>query len=707
MFRRLSVTSLALLLCLAAPYLRADDDEQRPADSDVKEYVEVNTTHLPQTNSIVTKLPIALEQTPANVGVVGPELIWQQSGQVLDDALQNVSGVHVQPANGVFDFFLLRGFTSEDGALFLIDGAREPEASFYQLYNAAGIEVIKGPAGFLYGSQPLSGAVNLIRKQPLPTDLLTFQGTVGSFDRYEGQIDWNIANDSGNAAFRVNGVWLEQDTYREVGPNTQYAVNPSATFQLGERTRLNINTEFVDSERSSDTGIPIVNGMLPDVPREQSYQSPLDFSEQEIQRVQFDLDHEISDRVGFRAKAYYRSLEWKTVGTQFVGVFPADFQDPQSPLLVNRVLTALDDDQTLFGTQLELTGRWDSGNVTHNVLFGIEGAQFEDTYAIDLGLDPVIQQTYVPIALFDPVETGGPAFFTPLPGGAGDTEEQVLAAYVVDQIVFNDRFQLFLGGRFDTIEFDNDLIGDSRSADELSPMFGFVVSLAEGASLYANGGRTFALPSPRTVGPVDPQESTQYEIGVRKHFADGRYRLTLATYAIDRENLPIPDDNLITQQAGDQSSKGVEFELAIEAGRGWRTFLAYAFNDSELTDFAEIVTDPFTQTSFTVDRSGNDPAFTPEHIANLWVSKTFDSGFGLALGGRYIAEQYVDEANSYEIDDSFVVDAGLLYDFRNDLRFRLNFNNIFDEEYEGRGFGGTSVIPQPEFNASATIEARF
>ena len=65
---------------------------------------------MPTSSSIVTKLPVALERTPANVGVVGDRLLAEQGAWTLGDALINVSGVDVEAGAGVFDFFVLRGF---------------------------------------------------------------------------------------------------------------------------------------------------------------------------------------------------------------------------------------------------------------------------------------------------------------------------------------------------------------------------------------------------------------------------------------------------------------------------------------------------------------------------------------------------------------------------------------------------------------------
>ena len=63
---------------------------------------------------------------------------------------------------------MIRGFDSLSSGLVLTDGVPEPESTFYPLYNVRQVEVMKGPTAFLYGGNPLAGAVHLVRKQPQP-----------------------------------------------------------------------------------------------------------------------------------------------------------------------------------------------------------------------------------------------------------------------------------------------------------------------------------------------------------------------------------------------------------------------------------------------------------------------------------------------------------------------------------------------------------
>ncbi len=710
------IGTLAAALALAAVValggatpVAAEDDESadRADDGDRTEYVEVDATYLPQTNTVATKLPLPLRLTPAHVGVLGSELFWEQAGRTLTDVLPGVSGLNVQPGGGVYDQFYVRGFDSLNSGLLLIDGAPEPEVSFYNLYNVTGVEVVKGPAGFLYGSNPLAGAVNLVRKQPLPGRFLNAGLTAGSFGTYTGNVDWNASNAGGSTAFRLNALYTETEGYRDGQEGQMWAVNPGVAWQVGERHRFNLNAELARPEFTPDAGIPLIGGTDPaEVSRTRSFSLPGDFSEQDLQRFQLDYDYRFDERVRFRAKLYSRGLDWQTRGTQFVGAFPAmivtipgvgDVPVPETGL---RIQTDLDDDQHLFGGQFEAVTRWETGSVTHNLLTGWEFSRFTDEF--DILISPVSQD---PIA--DAGSAPAPAVFFPFQ--SGDVTTEVAAPYVVDQMSFGERVQLFLGARYDAIDFRDAVSGRSRTDTELSPMAGLVVAPGERLSFYANAGRTFAPPSPRATNGFEPERSTQYEIGVKKGLG-ARSRLTAAVYRIERENIAIPDANLVTQQIGDQESQGFELELAASPSPGFHILAAYAYNDAELTRFAESVQigqDMLGQPIFQLfDRSGNEPAFAPEHMLSSWVSKKLGRGFGLAGGIRYVGEQFIAEDNVFEIDDVTLVDAAAFWE-RDAYRVRVNFKNVLNEEYLSRGFGTYAVIPAPKFEASAHVEYRF
>ncbi|HYN22049.1 MAG TPA: TonB-dependent siderophore receptor [Thermoanaerobaculia bacterium] len=678
-------------------------------------FVEGSLPHVPDSSTIATKLPLPLRQTPASVGVVSGPLLREQGSVVLGDALRNVSGLNVQTQNGVADYFLVRGFDSVANGLVLTDGAAEPEISFYQLYNVERVEVLKGPGGFLYGANPIAATVNMVRKQPTGDRFVDFGLSGGSFGAFGGTVDASSGGE-GPFAFRLNGLWQDADGYRDAKPSEVRGANPAFSWRTGAKGVLNLNLEFLDTSFSPDAGLPLVTifgpsprppGPFPipgapvgqavaDVPRTRSYQSPFDRSEQETRRAQIDYETVISDRLSLRNKTFYRRLEWLSDGTILNGVIPGFGFFPDQ---VARTLILLDDTQEFFGNQLEAVYTAETGAVSHRLLTGIEVGRYDDRFTLDFALLPTI-------ALDDPVETAqGP--LQRIPNQAADASSRVVSPYVIDRIGLSDRFQVIAGARWDHIDYEDEVSDTSRDFSKVSPILGLVWSPTATLSVYANAGRSFAPPSSRVVGERRPEEGRQVELGTKAELGGGRLQATLAVYELERDNVAIPDLTGVIQQTGTQRSRGVELELAAEPLRGLRTLFSYAYTDSELTRFSELVLVGFDPPAFEiVDRSGNVSAFAPEHIANLWLSKRFGKRFGIGAGGRYLSEQFIAEDNAFRLDSSFQLDAALFYDLA-DWRLNLHLKNLTDEEYFTRGFGNTSVIPAPGFSIHGGFEYRL
>ena len=708
---RPAILSLAVLLAPAA-VLAVDDstaeasDAEEAAESDNDRpagrasdtvFVRESLPFVPASNTIATKLPTETAWTPANVGIVDLALIDQQNSRVLGDALGNVSGLNIQTQNGVVDFFVVRGFDSVTSSLVLTDGAPEPEASFYQLYNTERVEVFKGPAGFLYGSNPLAGVVNLVRKQPAPARFGSAGLSYGSHETAEATFDWNQGSESGTLDFRLNGFGRSSDGYRDGRESDAWAINPALAWRPDESSLLSLNFEVATSDYTPDAGLPLFFGELPPVDRDLSYASSLDKSDQDILRFQADYERQISSRFWLRNKTYFRSLDWATNGTLLNGVVP----QLDNSFSVFRTLVLLDDKQEFFGNQLELGWSGETGGVQHDLLFGLEAGIYADDFGLDVGILPSVD-------LFDPQEPPGfGVFLLPDQSMVGDTETQVVAPYVVDQITVSDRLRFLVGARLDLIDFEDSATGTSRDDSEVSPIFGAVFSPAPDLVVYANAAESFAPPSPRVVGERKPEESRQIELGLRKQFAGGRVRTTFALYQLERDNIPIPDDNGFTQQQGDQEAQGFEAEVAAELGGGVRGVLAYAYTDSELTNFRELVVIPFPVPQVQIlDHSGNDSPFAPESLLNLWLSGPVAKGWTLGGGVRFVDDQFIAEDNSFAIDSYALLDASLSY-AHDDWRWSLHLDNLTDEDYETRGFGSTSVIPGAPLSAYFSVDFRF
>ena len=681
-----------------------DEEGAEETSEEMKTYtlegivVTGNKEVIPTESSVATKMPVPLQKTPASVGVVTRSLVDRQDGVILGDALKNVSGVNVQTGFGVHDYFVIRGFDSLTGGLVLTDGIPEPEASFYHMYNVERVEVLKGPGAFLYGGNPLSGSVNLLRKQPVFSKFANLSGSYGQHNSYRATVDLGTGNLDQGVAFRINALRYISDKYRDAKNSSTWAFHPTLMWQPNEKHSVTVGFEYVDSGHKSDSGLPVVNNDLPDVPRTRSYQSPFDISDQLIHRLRAELKSRLSPSVTLRNRSYFTDFDWISRGTLFSGVFP----NAQGSLDLYRSLLLLDDRQKVLGNQLEGLFEFQTGGASHTLLAGFELSRWQDVFDLNVGVLPNMD-------VFNPVETAAePHFLIPEQSQMADASSVVLAPYVVDQISFFDRLQVFLGGRYDHIDYSDKVTGTDRKYTHLSPIAGLVVSPAQDFSLYANLGQAFSPPSSQVVGDRKAEEGGQYEVGMKKFLADGRLNATVAIYHLEKDNVAIPDATGVTQQDGDQRSKGVELELALQPSLNWQTHLSYSYTKSELTRFREMVMVP-TQTGVTfnmVDRSGNVPAFTPKHILNLWTTRMFGNGLGVAGGARYVHEQFIAEDNQYKIDGAIVLNVALYYNYKK-VTVRMNLKNLTDQKYETRGFGSASVIPADPFCMYCGFDVRM
>lgn len=711
-----------LILGLLAPTLTATpaDDENTASGTKNGEkeeddryvvhdevFVDEEAPEIPGSSTIAAKLPLALAETPISVDEITAERIEQRGSFVLGDALKSAAGINVQSGNGIFDVFTIRGLDSSANGLILTDGAPEPQTAFYQLYNVERVEVLRGPASFLYGGFSMGGAVNLVRKQPTDGNFVRLGLRGGSFQTFQGTVDANYLSEDGSWGARVNAQWLESDLYRDNVPMENFAVNPAFLFRVSERTTVHVNLEAIDTDAVPDAGIPLFfDGQgfsVPNVRRRESYNAPFSTSEQEVGRLQIDVETRFSENFRLRNKTFFRRLDWLSNSTILNGILP---NPADGSLAVSRSQLVLDDEQTFVGNQIEALWRIKSGRVSHNLIFGLELAELADEFTFDVGFLP-------DIALFNPVETATePLFIIPGQSFGADTTATVIAPYVVDQIRFSDKFQLTLGLRFDDIDFEDKVFGIKRDDSEASPMAGFVYSPSERVSIYANAGSAFSPPSTFAAGAGnrEPEESEQLELGLRTSSADGRLNASVAVYQLDRTNVAIPDQTGLPRQTGEQRSEGVELELSAELLPGLDLRFAYTYTDAELVEFTEqiFVFDPatFQVVPVTVDRSGNAVPWAPENIVQLWLSKGFDGGFGIAGGGRYIDEQWIAADNAFAVDDHVLVDAVLWYG-QNDWRLQLNLDNLTDEETFTRVFNSSSVVPAAGFEASLGLRFGF
>jgi outer membrane receptor protein involved in Fe transport len=339
--------------------------------------------------------------------------------------------------------------------------------------------------------------------------------------------------------------------------------------------------------------------------------------------------------------------------------------------------------------------------VRHDLVGGFEFTWLRDPFTQDVAFIPLVSLT-------NPVDTGGyPIVPVPPLGMAGDSTATVLAPYVVDRMALSKKWQLTAGARLDAIDYEDPLNDTNRDDTKVNPMGGLLFSPKSDLAFYVSAGTAMAPPSTQVVGPRDPEESWQVEAGAKIGFLSGKGLATLSVYNLERDNIAIPDSTGFTSQQGDERSRGFELEISTEPAKGWVAYGSYAYNDAELTSFAEIVQTGLGPTDFVVvNRSGNQAPLAPRHIGNLWTSRQFKGGLGLAAGLRFVSSQFIAEDNRFDIDSYVTVDAIVSYRIGR-VRAAVNLKNLTGTEYESRGFGAVSAIPARPFEVLGRIEVGF
>ncbi len=138
--------------------------------------------------------------------------------------------------------------------------------------------------------------------------------------------------------------------------------------------------------------------------------------------------------------------------------------------------------------------------------------------------------------------------------------------------------------------------------------------------------------------PYDPEEATNYEVGIKMDLLDRRMRLNADVFLMDYKNLQVTQTNAaclcnITDNAASADIRGIEAEFQFAATQRLLFTLGGSYVDSEYENFLESAINP--STGLPLDSSGNRLQRTPETQVSGGVDLTLPfAGLGDALNMR-------------------------------------------------------------------------
>lgn len=594
----------------------------------------------------------------------------------LSDALELVSGFSQQNnRGGVLDNFAIRGFlgTPDGGAEFYVDGflANRGMAPPRDPATVERIEVLKGPAGALFGDIDPGGRVNIVTKVPRFTPQGSATVMYGSFDTRRIELD-ATGPLSPTLAGRIVVAGEDSDGWRDTVSLKRRVVSPSLTWQPSEALRFTYVGEFTQFDTPFDRGIPALNGNANALPRSNYYGEPANGDTLfRNERHQLTGLAQLGNGWTLNGGVVWRTGSLKGLSADQSRIVGSSLWRQHR----SRDFTVDD-----LSARLELSGRIGA----HRVSIGLKG------YRLVYGerwmrRNPSAQMPYA-VDLFQPVY--GAVAAPLLPFTNNDESRWAGTFYIQDMWEVTDRLTLVGGVRIDAYRqriVNNNTGATGRTIDEpASFRVGGRYRLSDVVAVHANWGENFVLNSgtDRNGLGFAPETGKGYEAGIAAAWPgidiaatwfDIRKRGILTTDPVD-PNYLAPVGNLV--------SRGIELDAALRLGRRWQIVANYAWTDARADDEA-----------FATPAVLN----VPEHSATLLAVHRVPTSAGdwqVSGGIAYVGDRAASLAAGGPLLPAYVkLKAALEVPMAERLRLRLEADNLLDARYAASSYSALWIYP--------------
>lgn len=708
-----------------------------------------------------TRSPIEVKDAPVTVTVIDSEQIADELSTDVRDVVRFEPGVTVRRAPARFgaalgttgragnEDFNIRGIGG-NRVLIQVDGIRTPQGFSFGAQEVGrggstdvglvkSIEILRGPASALYGSDGLSGAVSFITSDP--SDLLG-NNSFGGFGRAQyssadeefsetialagrlGEVSAMLAYSRRDFEELDNQGAIDTEDSTRTTPNPQDGESNAFLGKLvweNGNHKLRLTGEYLEREVFSDIlsgrGPVFLFGPFPSwnvdnltaLDTTKRARASLDWT--------YDAGADGNELIDYAHLATYwqegKDRQFADEDRSPTGMTPRPDRER-----LNRF------DNEVFGASAELRSGFDTGSVSHRIAFGGDISWTRQEGLRD-GVEPPFGETF--------------------PGRAFPVTDFTLGGiFLGNEISLGDgAVTIFPALRFDFYDLDPTddpllptFTAAGQDGSELSPKLGIVARLSEEVRLFGNYAHGFRAPTPSQVNnffenlafgytsepnpDLRPESSESVEGGIR-YATDDIFLSLTGFYAdyddfISQENVGgsgTAADPTVFQFVNLASVKvhGFEVKATYEADNGFRARFALAYADGEEQ----------TRGGVTVPLQSIDPL-----NAILGIGyRDPDNRFGGEVIATYNARKESNEAGTctnsgipaacFRPDEFLIVDVTAFYRINDNFSVRAGVFNITDETYaywnDGRGLAETSTITeaftQPGRNFSVSLSASF
>lgn len=626
------------------------------------------------------------------VSSVSEETLSLLSFQHIQESLNYIAGAGVQRGNGQEYLPALRspvltGAGACGGILAAEDGIPLRAAGFCninELFEAHGemaqrIDVIKGPASALYGSNAIHGVINVITPDTTQGD-----GILG-FDY--GSYGFHRVKLQEGKDFGGSGVGIAASLTRDTGYRDDEGVDQE---KVSLRHRLEWDNTVITSGMTYTHLDQETAGYI------EGFES---YKDTQIARSNPNPE-------AFRNA---RSLRlWSKFDTTFEGGHALSV----TPYIRNQDMRFRM--HFLPGKPLEENAQKGVGVLSQFIYV------VNDRISLDVGVDAEYTEGELTQSQQGPTE--GSAFLVEtIPAGKHydyDVDATLLAPFFALNWQ-DDKWAIQLSGRFETMRYDyvNNMntgrvrengtecgFGGcrySRPADSendynnFSPKLSLRYQLSPQIQLFGGVARGYRAPQAtelyrlqraQTVTELESVTADNVELGITGSLLSGGY--TLSFYSLEKDNVIYRDSDFFNVSNGETWHRGVELTFDQQLSDVLRvdfagTYARHSYEHSQLSGEQDV--------------KGNDIDTAPKVLFNTRLSYDVTEEIQAQLEWQHVSSYYTDAENLNEYDGHDLVHGRISWDVTNSITLYARINNMLDTEYAERAdytsFSGPRYFP--------------
>jgi len=623
-------------------------------------------------------------EAPIAISTISAQTISDNKPTSIDQVLNQSAGVYMvdlgseqhtmsirQPINyGATYLYLEDGVPIRSSGIFNHNALLE-----INMANVSKIEIIRGPASSLYGSEAIGGAVNFISYKPtlVPTASIGVQGNNLGYKR----TDFHVSNTFKKLGVRLTGYYANnKDGFKEHSDFDKLALSLALNYQLTKRTEITLNNSFVDYYADMTGSLDSADFF------DEKYNSNQTFTNRQVDAFRSKLsinqywnDNAKSTLVGYFRKNSIKQNPSYRVKDDFRPWMPPGMQG--DPNLAHGELN--DNSFKSYGAILQHNQKFTFLNtsITAGGSFDYSPNTYAANYLTIVKNDDDVYESF-------------------------EKQDSLLADYSANlintagfvQMSINPtkNFKITGGARYDNFIYDynNNLdsnafsgVPDSKDVyTKITPKVGLTYDMGRNSGVYVNYTQGFVPPQVSElyrgvkVPTLQPAQYDNSEVGFWMTSANNRAKMEVAFYQMDGTNeiisVRLDDGSTEKQNAGETRHKGIEYTLyyrltddltlKVNGTNAQHTFLDYVESGTDYSD--------------------KSMTGSPGWIANVQLTykPRFIKGFRISGEVQHLDKYFMDAANTKTYSGFDVVNIRVGYE-RKGFEIWANIMNVTDELY--------------------------